>query len=59
MSERPKDRSRPTDPAAEEPPDQQAGEEPPAPDEHRFAADEEVADDPAGAKQARTPGTGS
>jgi hypothetical protein len=55
MDERP----RPTDPAAKEQPDERAGGEPPAPDEHRFAADEEIADDPAGAKEARTPGMGS
>lgn len=27
--------------------------------DHRFAADEEVKDDPAGAEEARTPGQGS
>jgi hypothetical protein len=27
--------------------------------DHRFAADEEVAEDPAGAEEARTPGQGS
>jgi hypothetical protein len=58
MSERPPDPSRPTDKSAEEPLEERPGDEP-APDEHRFAADEEVADDPAGAKEARTPGMGS
>ena len=59
MSERPPDRTPPTDENDDEPLEERPGAEPAAPDEHRFAADEEVADDPAVAKEARTSGMGS
>lgn len=48
-----------SDPAPPDPPRDPPEGSSDEPDEHRFAADEEVADGSAGAKEARTPGMGS